>query len=78
MTECRVPASGIRLERPVDEVLDALAAQDILGGYNLSKDYPELGDVLLVCATETKTQADIDTYVAALRDILSKTTKRSA
>ncbi len=69
---------AVRLERPVDEVLEALSAQNILGGFDLSKDYPELGDVLLVCATETKTQADIDAYVEALRDILRESSKRSA
>ena len=57
--------SVLQLDRPVADVLAALSAQGILGGYDLSADYPELGNALLVCATETRGQADIDTYVAA-------------
>jgi glycine dehydrogenase subunit 1 len=62
---------AIRLEQPVAAVLDALAERDILGGY-------DLGDALLVCATETKTEADIDAYVAALGDILTEGGRPSA
>jgi glycine dehydrogenase subunit 1 len=60
----------LRLDRPVGPVLEALAEQDILGGFNLSDNNPELGNALMVCATETKTDADIEAYVAALRGIL--------
>ena len=61
---------ALRLDRPVGPVLDALAERDILGGYDLSVSNPELGNALLVCATETKTGADIDAYVAALKEAL--------
>jgi len=47
---------------PVAEVLRALSAQGIVGGVSLAQDYPELGNTLLVCATETKTDSDITTY----------------
>ncbi len=53
-------------DRPVAPVLKALASRGILGGFDLSEHYPELGSALLVCATETKTSADIESYVAAL------------
>lgn len=62
----------LRLDAPVPEVLRALAAQNVLGGYNLSMDYPELGNALLVCATETKNTADFETYARHLERILSK------
>ena len=62
----------LRLDAPVSEVLRALAAQNVLGGYNLSMDYPELGNALLVCATETKNTEDIETYARHLERILSK------
>ena len=60
----------LRLERPVGPLLDALAAHNILGGFDLSNDYPELGHALLVCATETKTDADLKSYATALEDAL--------
>ncbi|HTW38239.1 MAG TPA: aminomethyl-transferring glycine dehydrogenase subunit GcvPA [Steroidobacteraceae bacterium] len=60
----------LQLDRPVAPVLDALAARDILGGFDLTPYYPELGHALLACATETKTSADIRTLASALRDAL--------
>jgi glycine dehydrogenase subunit 1 len=53
-------------------VLEALAARGIVGGYDLTPDYPALGNALLVCATETRTTADIDTYARTLREVLDK------
>ncbi len=61
----------LRVTPPVDEVLHALAVQDILGGYNVGKDYPELGNTLLVCATETRTVADIEHFAENLERIVS-------
>jgi glycine dehydrogenase subunit 1 len=62
--------SVLRLGRPVGPVLETLAERGILGGYDLSGDYPELGNALLVCATETRTAADIETYFQALNEVL--------
>lgn len=62
----------ISLPRPVAPVLDALRRERILGGFDLSRHYPELGNALLVCATETKTEADIDQYAAALERNLAE------
>jgi glycine dehydrogenase subunit 1 len=58
------------LDRPVAPVLAALAERDIQGGLDLSVYYPELGQSLLVCATETKTEADIQAYASAMGDVL--------
>jgi glycine dehydrogenase subunit 1 len=44
----------------------------------LSSDYPELGNALLVCATETKTDADIAAFASALADVLTSQEKQSA
>ena len=60
------------LDRPVQPVLEALAAEGIVGGYDLGRDYPELGHALLVCATETRTREDIDVYAATLGRILGR------
>jgi glycine dehydrogenase subunit 1 len=58
------------LDRPVAPVLKALEARGILGGYNLADHYPELGNALLICATETKTAEDIERYATALSETL--------
>jgi glycine dehydrogenase subunit 1 len=62
----------IRVNSPVDDVLRALRAQGILGGYALGGDYPELADCILVCATETKTDDDLEQYRQQLQRILSR------
>jgi len=52
----------LRLPRPAAGVLRALRAQGILAGLDLRGDYPGIGDALLVCATETKSKADLERY----------------
>jgi glycine dehydrogenase subunit 1 len=61
----------LRLPRPAAEVLPALAEKNILGGYDLGQDYPELADCVLICATETRIDADLDAYAAALKEVLA-------
>ncbi|HET7674182.1 MAG TPA: glycine dehydrogenase, partial [Gammaproteobacteria bacterium] len=56
----------LRLDRPAAAVLDELAEAGILGGVDLSAWHPELGDAILVCATETKTDRYIELYASAL------------
>ena len=60
----------IRLPKPAATVLSALAGHNIIGGYDLSADYPELVNSILVCATEMRTAEDIAAYVRALKIIL--------
>jgi glycine dehydrogenase subunit 1 len=59
---------AVRLPRPAAQVVDALAHHDILAGVPFSRLDPDAGldDVLLVCATETVLEADIDAFAAAL------------
>ncbi|HEX5209895.1 MAG TPA: aminomethyl-transferring glycine dehydrogenase subunit GcvPA [Steroidobacteraceae bacterium] len=61
---------ALAIDRPVAPVLESLAARGIVGGLDLSEHYPELGQALLVCATETKTTADIERYASALTECL--------
>jgi len=67
---------ALRFDRPVAPLLTALAKRGILGGYDLSSE--AYGNALLVCATETKTTADIDAYVSALGEIMATESRRSA
>jgi glycine dehydrogenase subunit 1 len=62
----------VRLDRPVAPVLADLTRVGIQGGFDLSKHYPELGHALLVCTTETKTDADLQRYAQALGAVLKK------
>ena len=59
----------LRTPRPVKEINAALAQRGIIGGYDLESDYPHLGPAMLVCVTEMNTKTDIDTLVAALREL---------
>lgn len=63
--------AALLLDRPVAPVLEALGTAGILGGFDLSLVYPELGNTLLVCATETKTSHDLETYANALHSIMT-------
>ena len=60
----------LRLDRPVAPVLAALAGKGILGGIDISSEYPDLGNALLVCATEMRTAVDIQAYASALAAIM--------
>jgi len=62
----------LKLAAPVADVLRALEAQGIIGGYQLTDDYPELGEALLVCATETRTEEDIQQYSTQLERVVGK------
>ncbi len=64
----------LQFELPVADVMRALSVQGIIGGVSLAEDYPELGNSILICATETKTEADIETYIASLKRIAMRLT----
>ena len=64
---------ALRLPKPAAQVLEALLARRIVGGFDLAAAYPELGNALLVCATETKTAEDMLAYADALRAALAAT-----
>lgn len=80
---CSIPGVSPLFNRPifhervlslplnVTNCLRTLAAHGILGGYDLSQAYPELGNALLVCATELRTTEDFDLYHNTLSRIIS-------
>ncbi len=56
---------------PVEELNAALRERGVIGGYDLSRDYPELGDAALFCVTEAHAREDIETLVAVLEEVVS-------
>jgi glycine dehydrogenase subunit 1 len=66
---------ALRLPAPSGDVLRLLAAHGILGGYDLGRDYPELGGAILVCATELRTDADIEQYAQKLARVVATHTQ---
>ncbi len=64
--------------RPASEVLAALMDKGVLGGFDLSLDYPELGSAILVCATEMRNDDDIEIYAKALQEVLNMSAATAA
>jgi glycine dehydrogenase subunit 1 len=61
---------GLRCPRPVAEVNQYLLDEHgTIGGYDLSRDYPQLGNIMLVCVTELNTREEIDELMAALNEM---------
>jgi len=62
----------LKLPKPAAEIVEALAAKGVLGGVPASRLFPRRGldDRLIVAATETNTQADLDAFEAALKEVL--------
>jgi glycine dehydrogenase subunit 1 len=57
---------ALALEAPVEPVIARCREQGVNPGYPLARDYPELGDGLLVAITEQRTRAHIDRLVGVL------------
>lgn len=60
----------LQLDRPAAAVLAGLAERGIAAGVDLGDSYPELGPAILSCATEQRSDADIEVYAAALAEVL--------
>ncbi|MBS0527012.1 MAG: aminomethyl-transferring glycine dehydrogenase subunit GcvPA [Proteobacteria bacterium] len=63
----------VRLPKPAAPVVEALAARRILGGLPVSRLLPDdrsAANLLLLAATETATDAGMDTLVAGLKEVL--------
>ncbi|HKH15792.1 MAG TPA: aminomethyl-transferring glycine dehydrogenase subunit GcvPA [Solirubrobacterales bacterium] len=57
---------AVRVDAPVEEVLDRCAADGIAAGYGLGREYPEFEDGLLVAITERRSKQDIDRLADSL------------
>lgn len=60
---------AVQLPRPAAEINSHLEKCGIIGGYDLSRHYPELGNSMLFCCTEKRTREEIDALVEALREV---------
>jgi glycine dehydrogenase subunit 1 len=63
---------ALDLPCPADDVVEQLAHDDIVAGFALGEEYPQYENTLLVCATETKTDADLDRFARALARVLHR------
>ena len=61
--------SVMQFEADNEKIMAAMSEQGILPGVIINEDYPELGNAILLCATETKSMQDLDTFVAALEQV---------
>jgi len=56
--------------RATADVNAALLDRGIFGGWDLARDFPELGEAALYCVTEIHTQDDIDRLASELTEVL--------
>jgi len=68
----------LQLNMPAADVLTALLKKGILGGYDLSQDYPELGDAILVCTTEMRNEDDINAYAIAMQEVFASAAAKTS
>lgn len=59
----------ISCPKPVSEINDELLDIDIIGGYDLGQDYPDMQDHMLVAVTEMISVDEIDDFVATLEEV---------
>lgn len=59
----------IKTPKPVSEINLHLQNHWILGGYDLSQDFPELENHMLIAVTEKISKEDIDEFVAVLEEV---------
>lgn len=64
--------SVLKFDHSVADIQSGMAAQNIVAGFDLSEDYPELAGCMMVCATETKAESDLDNYVDTFNRICTQ------
>lgn len=62
----------MQFDLATEEIMREMSARRILPGVELNQDYPELGNVMLICATETKTDADLQHYAELVKQITER------
>mgnify|MGYP006279125993 CR=1 FL=1 len=76
---CRSPFNApffnefpVIVDKPVAQINEELEKEGMVGGYDLSEDYPELGNSMLVAVTETVGLEDIERFVTKVGEINAK------
>jgi len=69
---------ALRLDAPVEPVLERCAERGIAAGYPLGRDYPEHEDGLLVAITERRSRAQIDQLAEALAAAIAEHPSRGS
>ena len=62
----------LRIDTDLDELVSALSERGIIAGKTLNSDYAELKNCLLICATELRTEEEMDDYAMHLEQIISR------
>jgi glycine dehydrogenase subunit 1 len=66
---------AMRLPATAGDVLRSLADQHVLGGFDLGIYYPELDPAVLVCATEVRTDPEMQAFAAKLARVIATRTQ---
>jgi len=66
---------ALRLPAPAGDLLRSLAAYNILGGFDLGLEYPELDPAVLVCSTEMRTDEEMATFAQKLTRVIATRTQ---
>ncbi|MGB5280884.1 MAG: aminomethyl-transferring glycine dehydrogenase subunit GcvPA [Arenicellales bacterium] len=62
----------LRIDTPMDDLVRAITAQGIIAGMPLGADYEGLQDCLLVCATELRTEEEMNDFALHLERIVCR------
>lgn len=60
---------AVKANRKASDINAELLKNNILGGYDLSRDYSELDNSMLICVTEKRTKAEIDKLVDIMKGL---------
>lgn len=66
---------ALRLPARAADILRSLAAHNVLGGFDLGVEYPELDPAILVCATELRTEDEMQSFAIKLGRIIATRTQ---
>lgn len=60
---------AVKSNLPTDKVTQELLKQNILAGYDLERDYPELSGSILICVTEKRTKQEIERLAGLMEEL---------